>query len=82
MRTLYRVLDIAGWVVIADVVMRWVIGPDAFPRTITDAVMNPVYAPFRALLRGLDFGGLDLAPLLLLVLLQVGQWAIKRRADW
>lgn len=55
-----------------DVVLSWVM-PDStrFPRNITTQITDPLYAPIRTVLRPERMGGLDISPLIILVLIQV-----------
>lgn len=67
---LYLVLEILRWVIIVDAVSSWFRGPTEFPRNITGQITEPLYAPIRSVLGG---GGMDFSPLIMLVLLHVGQ---------
>jgi YggT family protein len=64
-------LDIYSWIIIAAALMSWV-SPDprnpivAFLRQVTEPVLNPV----RRLLPPWKTGGLDLSPLIVLLLIQ------------
>jgi YggT family protein len=64
-------LDIYSWIIIAAALMSWV-SPDprnpivTFLRQVTEPVLNPV----RRLLPPWRTGGLDLSPLIVLLLIQ------------
>ncbi len=56
--------------IIADVVLSWIM-PDKerFPRSLTTSITDPLYAPIHAVLKPEKTGGLDLSPLIILMLL-------------
>ncbi len=62
------VLQAARWLVIIDAVLSWVVAPDAFPRSLTKSLLDPVYAPLRKVLQPLT-GNVDLSPLIVLAVL-------------
>lgn len=66
--------------IIADALFSWVIAENAFPRSFTKTLLDPVYAPVRALLRPLT-GSFDLAPLVALGLLFALQMAVRTDPD-
>ena len=56
--------------IIVDVVLSWVKpDPTEFPRNLTTQVTEPLYAPIHAILNPRMTGGLDLAPLIMILLL-------------
>jgi uncharacterized protein YggT (Ycf19 family) len=61
-------LQAARWLVIIDAILSWVVAPDAFPRSLTKALLDPVYAPLRKVLQPLT-GNVDLSPLIVLAVL-------------
>ena len=65
--------------IIADVVLSWIM-PDKrqFPRSLTTSITDPLYAPIHALLKPEKTGGLDLSPLIVLVLLFFLETLLKR----
>ena len=73
---LLLLLRAASFVIIIDAVLSWVQGPDAFPRSLTMTMTAPLYAPIHAVLKPGSTGGLDLAPLIVLVLLQMLQGVV------
>jgi YggT family protein len=84
---LFFVLDIVWWIVIAHVVMSWLIGFNVLNRhqplvgTIwrgLEGILEPIYRPIRRVLP--DMGGLDLSPLVLLVILYAIQVVVGRNA--
>jgi uncharacterized protein YggT (Ycf19 family) len=70
MGNLHHVLNAAQLLVIVDALLSWTMHIDSFPRSLTHAITEPVYAPVRELLGGLT-GSLDLTPLIALGVLQV-----------
>lgn len=64
-------LDIYFWVVLARAVISWV-SPDPYNPIVRflTLVTEPVLRPFRRLLPPRKFGGLDLSPLFVLLLIQ------------
>ena len=68
---LMLILSALKYLIFADVILSWVM-PDAtrFPRKLTTQITDPLYAPLRALLRPERTGGLDLSPMIVLLLLQ------------
>ncbi|HRO10375.1 YggT family protein [Amaricoccus sp.] len=84
---LFFVLDIVWWIVIAHVVMSWLIGFNVLNRHQPlvgsiwrglEGVLEPIYRPIRRVLP--DMGGLDLSPLVLLVILYAIRVVIGRNA--
>jgi YggT family protein len=73
-------LNVLWWIIIVQVVLSWLFafnvlnagssGLQAFVRAL-DRVTEPVYRPIRRLLP--DFGGIDFAPLIVLILISVLQ---------
>lgn len=71
-------LQILGWVIIAQVILSWLIafnvlntsspGLRAFVNAL-ERILGPLYRPIRRILP--DFGGIDFSPLVLLLLIQV-----------
>ncbi len=73
---LLLIIDIATWIVLAHVIMSWLIGFQVLNLrqplvaqiwTALNRLLEPVYGRIRAFLP--DLGGLDLAPLVLLIAL-------------
>ena len=73
---LLLIIDIATWIVLAHVIMSWLIGFQVLNLrqplvaqiwTALNRLLDPVYRRIRAFLP--DLGGLDLAPLVLLIAL-------------
>ncbi len=70
------VLIIQGirFIVLADVILSWVMrDPDQFPRSLTRQITGPLYAPIHAILDPRKTGGIDLSPLIVLLLLSALQ---------
>jgi uncharacterized protein YggT (Ycf19 family) len=75
---LLNLLNVAKILVIADALFSWGLPPTQFPRSITKALLDPVYAPVRRLLQP-HTGSLDLAPLIaLLLLFALSRWLESR----
>lgn len=56
--------------ILADVILSWVMrDPEQFPRSLTRRITQPLYAPIHAILDPRKTGGVDLAPLFVLLLL-------------
>jgi YggT family protein len=84
---LLYVINIVWFIVIAHVVMSWLIGFNVLNRNqplvrgIWDGLnrlLEPIYGPIRRVLP--DMGGLDLSPLVLIVILYALQTIIQRNA--
>ncbi len=74
------VLNVMWWIIIVQAVMSWLIAFNVinthndFVRqlwTVLERITEPLYRPFRRIMP--DFGGLDLTPMLVLLLLYIGQ---------
>ena len=81
------VINIVWFIVIAHVIMSWLIGFNVLNRhqplvrQIWDGLnrlLEPIYGPIRRVLP--DMGGLDLSPLVLIVILYALQTIIVRNA--
>lgn len=68
MAALLFVVQAARWLVILDAVLSWMMKPEAFPRSLTKTLLDPVYAPLRRVLQPLT-GNVDLSPLIVLAAL-------------
>lgn len=62
--------------IVCDALFSWVMAENAFPRSFTKSLLDPIYAPVRALLRPLT-GSFDLAPLVALGFLYALQVAVR-----
>jgi YggT family protein len=69
------------WLIFIDVVLSWVM-PDSsrFPRNVTTQITDPLYAPIRAILQPQRMGGLDLAPMAVLMLIYAMEKMLARAA--
>jgi YggT family protein len=78
----FNVLDlllrVAGWAIILQVVLSWLVAfnvintsSDGVRRFLVglDRLLDPLYRPIRKILP--DFGGLDLSPVVVLLALQI-----------
>ncbi|MCB9539643.1 MAG: YggT family protein [Myxococcales bacterium] len=68
---LHFISDLLGLVsllIIADAILSWVMpSPDRFPRSLTSRLTAPLYAPIHAIVDPRKTGGLDFAPVVVLV---------------
>jgi YggT family protein len=76
MVALLWVLKILSILVIAEAILSWVQPMSQSPRRELSRVTNPLYAPIRAIIPPGRLGGLDISPLILLLLIQLAQRAI------
>lgn len=73
---LVNVLEVLKWLIIVRALMSWFVDPRsanplvAWIRGVTDAILGPL----RSLLPGM--GGMDLSPLVAILLIQLAQQAI------
>lgn len=66
-------------IVLVDALSSWVVkDPNAFPRSITGPITRPLYAPIRAILKPEKMGGIDLSPLIVIVVLNGLAGALPR----
>ena len=81
------IIKIVWWIVLAHVVMSWLIGFNVLNRnqplvwniwTGLNRVLEPIYGPIRRILP--NMGGLDLSPLVLIVILYALQTILVRNA--
>jgi len=80
MEFLHLALSGITWLIIIDAISSWFVGPNQFPRNLTGTLTEPLYRPVRSVLDPSRMGGLDLSPLILIVLIQVVQSLIARAA--
>jgi YggT family protein len=81
------IIRIVWWIVLAHVIMSWLIGFNVLNRnqpivwnvwTGLERVLEPIYGPIRRVLPSM--GGLDLSPLVLIVILYALQTILVRNA--
>ncbi|MEL6342109.1 MAG: YggT family protein [Myxococcota bacterium] len=65
--TLFQVIS---FVIIIDAVLSWIQPPSSFPRSLTSSMTAPLYAPIHAVIKPQATGGIDFAPVIVLVALQ------------
>lgn len=72
------IIEIVGYVftflwivVLADVIVSWVLDPLHPVRSFLDSIVQPMLAPIRRLIPSIN--GIDLSPLLLLIVLNIAQ---------
>ena len=84
---LLYVIKIIWWIVLAHVIMSWLIGFNVLNRnqplvwqiwTGLNRLLEPIYGPIRRVMP--DMGGLDLSPLVLIVILYALQTVLVRNA--
>jgi len=84
---IYRLIDIYVWVLIIGVIMSWLIAfniinlSNQFVRTVyevIDRLTEPLLRPIRRILP--DLGGVDISPVILILLLYFAQSVIARLA--
>jgi len=68
------ILTALKWLIFVDAILSWMMPADKFPRSLTGQLTDPLYAPIRAVLKPERTGGLDLSPILMLVLI----WTMER----
>ena len=79
-RVVFTILELLSWVVIADALLSWVVrDPSRFPRNLTTRITEPMYRPIRRVIDPSKTGGLDLSPLIVILLIQ-GVRALLLRA--
>jgi YggT family protein len=76
MIVVFWALRILSILVIAEAILSWVQPMTQSPRRELSRITNPLYAPIRSLIPPHKLGGLDISPLVLLVLIQLAQRAI------
>lgn len=59
-------LQTVSLVVLADALFSWIVAPEAFPRSITSKLTEPLYAPIRAVIPPQALG-IDLSPLIVIL---------------
>lgn len=81
------IIRIVWWIVLAHVIMSWLIGFNVLNRNQPlvwniwnglNGVLEPIYGPIRRVLP--NMGGLDLSPLVLIVILYALQTVLVRNA--
>jgi YggT family protein len=80
MSILFLALDALWWLIIIDAVLSWVMPVERFPRSLTNQITDPLYAPIRAILKPERTGGLDLSPLLVMFLIYVMKSMLSQAA--
>ena len=76
LQIVHILLTVLWWFIIAQAVMSWLIAFNVINThnqfvgqlwTVLDRITEPLYRPFRRIMP--DFGGLDLTPMLVLILI-------------
>lgn len=77
------ILQVVSWIIIASAIMSWLIAFNVINThndfvaqlwLVLDRITEPLYRPFRKIMP--DFGGLDLTPMLVLILIWIIQGAV------
>ena len=80
LQIVHIILTVLWWFIIAQAVMSWLIAFNVINThnqfvgqlwTVLDRITEPLYRPFRRIMP--DFGGLDLTPMVVLILLIILQ---------
>ena len=83
LQIVHIILTVLWWFIIAQAVMSWLIAFNVINThnqfvgqlwTVLDRITEPLYRPFRRIMP--DFGGLDLTPMVVLILLIIMQQAV------
>ncbi len=70
MALLLLIIQGLKFIIVVDVILSWVTrDPEMFPLSFTRRITGPLYAPIRAVLDPRKTGGVDLSPLIVLILL-------------
>lgn len=67
-----------SYLIIGDAILSWFMPRDRFPRSLTSKLTEPLYRPIHAILDPQKTGGIDLAPIAVLVVLQLVRNALAR----
>lgn len=59
------------WLIIADAILSWAQTTDQMPRKLTSQCTDIIYKPIHSIIPPKMTGGLDLSPLLVIVVLQI-----------
>lgn len=63
-------LQVLQYILIADSIFSWVFpNQDQFPRNVTSQIADPLCAPFRKILGPERTGGMDLSPVIAMMVL-------------
>jgi YggT family protein len=74
-------LRLLSYLIIADALLSWVQpSRERFPRKFTARITDPIYAPIHRILDPRKTGGLDLAPLVVLLGIQALSSLLSRFA--
>ena len=68
---LVALIDLVIYLIVIDAILSWFMSERAFPKSLTSAMVNPLYKPLRKVIG--NAGGLDFSPIILIVLLSVLQ---------
>lgn len=65
------VINVLIWLIIIDVVLSWVADPRSSFAVTLRHITDPILAPIRRLVPPQKTGGLDISPLIAIILLQI-----------
>jgi len=63
-------LQVVLGLVVVDALLSWVQSAQAMPRRLTRQLTEPLYAPIHAVIDPQKMGGLDLSPIVVIVIIQ------------
>lgn len=59
------------WLIIADAILSWAQTTDQMPRKLTSQITEQIYKPIHSIIPPKMTGGLDLSPILVIVVLKM-----------
>lgn len=71
-------ISVLIWLIIIDVILSWVADPRSSFAVTLRQITDPILAPIRRLVPPEKLGGLDLSPLIAILLLQILRMLIFR----
>ena len=63
-------LDALVTLIIVDAVLSWIQQPNQMPRKFTHSITSVLYAPIHLVLSPQKTGGIDISPIILIIILQ------------
>jgi uncharacterized protein YggT (Ycf19 family) len=80
MTMVFHVLNGLKLLVVADALLSWGLSPETFPRSLTKALLDPVYAPLREAI-GDATAPVDLSPLIALGVIFAIEMLLKKQGN-
>ena len=71
MAIIIMALNAIIWLVIGDAILSWIQSPNQMPRKLTSQVTEMMYKPIHSVISPKMTGGIDLSPILVIVVLQI-----------